>query len=444
MEAIEAARAKHWEELSESAGALGHNLRIVMKAGGVSSDEDIMTGSPELTCTAWLEYFLIDFGLSEKDGHDLKPVNRGDYLLDHLRAEFPQSGLPSDWDFLQIQEIKEILGLLSLVEARRTFENSSCRVCEKWESTPRSVEMPSAEAVNLYIGSCTSRALSPVTTKQYASTLKRYIKENPQLPKTPKPVEAFLDQFTPGNSRAINFTIIRGFHRFLHENYGVTDPTYKMKKPKIRKKIADSLSGDELIRLFQHPMSKRDRAALGVLSGCGLRVGEAVNLKFCHIGDEQLKVSGKTGDRYVPLMSNIRKSLLALQNGHNNDDPVFWGEHPHQPLGSSGFQGLVEKAFKLAGLTDIKQSPHTLRHTFGRNWIVQGGDVVSLQGIMGHSSLEMTQRYTNLEPIELISKNKKYNPLSSIFNDDSITPPDDNITSFEQSITPLDDNLTQC
>jgi integrase/recombinase XerD len=127
---------------------------------------------------------------------------------------------------------------------------------------------------------------------------------------------------------------------------------------------------------------------------------------------------------------------LSLRNGHKDDDPIFWGEHPHQPLKESGFQGIVKKAFKQAGITGKKSSPHTLRHTFGRIWTDKGGDAVSLKEIMGHSSLDMTQRYANLSQSEVIKKNNQFNPLISIS--------DEGITNVDQSLTTLDKSISQC
>lgn len=394
MEAIEVARTKHWQDMSVAAEATVNYLRIWQDKCGHLPDERI--------CNLWLDAKYFD---------KFRPAKYYNYLDEHLKAEFPEYKWPSDWEFVQIKDIEEIVGKLSIIAARRTFENTVCSVCEQWQSTPRMEQISGEEAVKRYIASCEARGLSKNTLEMYDSTLKRYIEATPQLPKDPQAIEAFLNQFTAGNSRLTHFKVIKGFHRFLYENYDIANPMNKMKTPKVKKTIPDSLSQEEVIKLFNQPMSDRDRTALMVMVGCGIRVGEAVNLKFSDIEDEQLKVSGKTGARNVPLRQDIRQSLLSLRNGHKDDDPIFWGEHPHQPLREAGFQGLVKKTFQQADITGKRASPHTLRHTFGRNWIVQGGDVVSLKVIMGHSSLEMTQRYTNLSPNEIISKNKKFNPL---------------------------------
>lgn len=434
--AIESARAIHFQELSESAGALVNNLRIVQKSAGVLVNDLMIVHESDLNNNCYSEWFIGDFMLGEEEVRDLKPVNHGDYLLEHLRAEFPDYKWPAEWYFLRIKEIEDIIGKLSIIEAKRTFENTVCSVCETWQFTPRRAEISSTEAVNHYLDSLKARSLTDITQKQYASILNRYIIANPQLPTDPEPIEVFLSQFKSDSSIRTHFNELKGFHRFLNERYDIANPMDKMKTPKIKKKIPDSLSKEEVIRLFNQPMSDRDRAALMVMVGCGLRKGECINLKFCDIEEEQLKVSGKTGDRYVPLHRDIRQSLLSLRNGHEDDDPIFWGEHPHQPLKESGFENLVKKAFKQAGITGKKDCPHMLRHTFGRIWHTQGGDLVSCQEIMGHASPEQTKQYVNMSQREIISKNNKFNPLISI--------PDEGITHDDQSITTLEKGLTQC
>jgi integrase/recombinase XerD len=122
---------------------------------------------------------------------------------------------------------------------------------------------------------------------------------------------------------------------------------------------------------------------------------------------------------------------------------VFWGSHPTQPLGHAGIQNLVRRAFKNGGIESGRASPHTLRHSFARNWITQGGDVASLKEILGHSSLAITQGYLALSNEDLICKNKKFNPLISIA-EDSITSANDSISTADDRINERDDDLTLC
>jgi integrase/recombinase XerD len=270
----------------------------------------------------------------------------------------------------------------------------------------------------------------------YASLLKRLADKFKKLPTAPEPLEEFISKF-PGDMTRLNyFKILRYFYIWAEKRFGVGNPTSQMRTPKVKKKVVPSLDGEEMQRLFSLPYSNRDSAVLKVLAGCGIRVGEAANLKFKDIGEQTLRVDGKTGERNVPLNSDIRDSLLVLKNGHKPDTPIFWGTNPVQPLGHAGFAGIVQKAFKRADIEGKRASPHTLRHTFGRNWITQGGDVTSLKAILGHASIAMTQQYVALSTEDLVSKNKQYNPLISITGD--------RLTTSDERLTASDSELSLC
>jgi len=63
-------------------------------------------------------------------------------------------------------------------------------------------------------------------------------------------------------------------------------------------------------------------------------------------------------------------------------------------------KSAIDNVFKrlkvTANITDVRCSPHTFRHTFSKHWILSGGDVYSLQRVLGHSRLDSTQKYVNL------------------------------------------------
>jgi len=214
-----------------------------------------------------------------------------------------------------------------------------------------------------------------------------------------------------------------------------------IKAPKVRKKLPPSLSSKELSMLLkQSRLSKRDRAVLLLLSGTGIRMGEAINLHFQDIKYGEAIVSGKTGQRKVPLPDMVRAELLEIRDGHGEDEPVFWGVHPVQPLKQAGLEGIVKKAFQNAGIEGVRASPHTLRHTFGRLWVAGNGDLVSLQRILGHTNIQQTQVYVSLAAEELQEKSNLYNPLLSIFNQ-SISSDDGRLPSNDGRIPAEDGRL---
>lgn len=147
----------------------------------------------------------------------------------------------------------------------------------------------------------------------------------------------------------------------------------------------------------------------------------------------QVAKSTKTGERNIPLLSRVRDALLALRDGHKIDAPVFWGTHPTQPLKHAGFLDIVRRAFRNASIEGKRASPHTLRHTFAKNWIAQDGDAPSLQKMLGHSSLEMVQRYVILVTEVLTRKDEKFNPLISV-SDQNIPSNDSTITTDDPKI----------
>lgn len=183
----------------------------------------------------------------------------------------------------------------------------------------------------------------------------------------------------------------------------------------------------------------RDRAIVLVLSGCGLRVSEAVNLTFGDVLDDVLIIKdakgAKSGGRKVPLNQEIKQALLDLKDGHDVSEPIFWGTHPTQPLKQAGIAGVVKKAFQSAGIEGKRASPHTPRHTFARNWITQGGDIASLQRILGHENLATTQRYLALVVEDLVDKNQKHNPLSGML--------DQRLSAADDRLSLLDPNISQ-
>ncbi|GAH70443.1 unnamed protein product, partial [marine sediment metagenome] len=102
-------------------------------------------------------------------------------------------------------------------------------------------------------------------------------------------------------------------------------------------------------------------------------------------------------------------NLVASNNGKS--DYVFLGQRG--VLTPSGIYRIVSKYLRVAGITPPKMGPHRLRHAFGRNYILNGGDTRSLQEIMGHESISVTEEYIALSPEEVQAKHHRFTPLRS-------------------------------
>jgi len=417
MTAIEEAKSEHWKELSDTAAQiLGFWREDAEHPHYIGDNACIITDD---------QFELIDGVIAQS-------------LLAHLKAEFGEFADIAKWQQLLFLGHAKALGKLVIVAKRRTFKGE-CDICRDYQ-TGAPVSLSTTEAVTAFLESHKAKGSSPHTIKHYQSCLSKFVASYKDLPSEPEPIENFLEQWE-GSTKRDYFKLIRNLYRFLNKRHGTINPTNKMDLPKVKGKVVSSLSSGELRRLCKvAKSSKRDNAILLLLSGTGIRVGEASNLKFGDIEEDTLKVDGKTGGCVVPLFPQVRDALLVLKDGHGASDFVFWGEHPHQPLGVAGFQRVVKKSFTEAGITGKRASPHTLRHSFARNWITQGGDAVSLKAILGHASLEMTQRYVNLAVENLQSKNSRHNPLLCL---GSLSQPDGSISSADRSISPIDVSLSR-
>jgi len=426
MTAIEQARSEHWRVITKQAESLRSLWWKYLDGPYIGAD----TG------------YIVDDAYFESV--DRLVVSS---LLSHLKSEFSEFESIADWKGLFGVNLSSTqLSKLDLISHRGTFQGT-CAICEHWQESQSA--KPALMTLQLMQAYLEPHKSSPSTYQMYFSILSRFAKAYEFLPIEPEPIEDFLSQFKGDTTRLSYYKALRWFYKWCERRYEVTNPIDKVRAPRARKKVVPSLSREEVGRLLNQKFSKRDRTILQLLVGCGLRVGEASRLTFEDISKDTLKVpvTGKTGERVVPLRHDIRDALLALRDGHKLDAPIFWGTHPTQPLKTAGFEQVVKKAFEGAGIQGKRSSPHTLRHTFARSWITNGGDVISLQKILGHASLEETQKYVSLVTDDLVSKNQKFNPLLSVTQDispadDSISPTDDSISPADQSLSPADDRQT--
>lgn len=170
------------------------------------------------------------------------------------------------------------------------------------------------------------------------------------------------------------------------------------------KRLLDSLNGDALL-------------IAQICLATGARWSEAEGLRVSQVRDGQVHFTGtKSGkNRSVPIDDPLIAALNRHHNQRNEKNEVNQGRMFKYSYGA--FREGVEKAGQEL---PRGQLTHVLRHTFASHFIMNGGSILVLQKILGHSSLTMTMRYAHLAP-EHFQEVKMLNPLSSLIRQE-VTP----------------------
>lgn len=199
----------------------------------------------------------------------------------------------------------------------------------------------------------------------------------------------------------------------------------KIELPKTKRKQVSFLSQDETERLMeaidgQSPQELRDKAILELLYSSGLRVSELCNLNRDHInlkrGEFMVRGKGQK-DRPVFISPEATECLATyLETRGDEAKPLFirysgfkTGDKDGESfrLTPRSVQRMVSHYAKLAGITK-HVSPHTLRHSFATDLLMNGADIRSVQSMLGHSNIATTQVYTHVTDQHLREVHEKF------------------------------------
>ena len=269
--------------------------------------------------------------------------------------------------------------------------------------------MRSEAALRNFLLHCQAENLKPATIAWYESKLAPFIKTYPNLPLKPELIESFLATIKgEPQTRHAYFRAFRAFYNFVRSRSHKSNPMDKVTAPRCPHKVMPTLEPAELMRvLFQSKISDRDRAILTLLIDTGARADEVATLRWQDVKTDTICVNGKTGQREIPISEETKRLMAGIRKP--GDDYVFMGDRGH--LTRSGIYRIVRHYFAMAGISGPKLGPHRLRHTFGKTYLVAGGDVRSLQLIMGHANIATTERYSALALENTIAKHHKFTPL---------------------------------
>ena len=219
---------------------------------------------------------------------------------------------------------------------------------------------------------------------------------------------------------------IRAFFSWLHkEGYTSEHVLGKLRLPKVPQVLIEPLSDVEVAAIFSafdanSSAGARAICIITLMLDSGLRASEITGLlaRDVHLDQGYMKVMGKgEKERIVPFGSASQKSLLKYFY-HFRPDPIH-SRIENLFLTLDGYtmtyNALRQVMNRLTERTGIERlHAHLFRHTFAVNYIVNGGDVFTLQQILGHTTLEMVRRYIHLASAHVMSQHKRFSPVDNM------------------------------
>lgn len=219
------------------------------------------------------------------------------------------------------------------------------------------------------------------------------------------------------------FRAIRAFFSWCYREELIAENLpEKVRLPKAQRKTIDVLTDSEIRQLYnsfnlRHTLQLRNCCICTLMLDSGLRLNEVVTLTLdrLRIPEGYAIVDGKGGkQRVVPLGYHSRRLLLrylARRPGSIQNSAVFL-QNNLTPVTDNTLRLLFRRLKKKAGIPRLRA--HLLRHTFATRYLENGGDLYTLQQILGHTSLEMVKRYVHFTPRKTQSTFVKYSPLDSL------------------------------
>lgn len=218
---------------------------------------------------------------------------------------------------------------------------------------------------------------------------------------------------------------LRSFARFC-DKHGLASTTAfaGIRPPRQPKSLPKALSVDESRSLIDMAeamaetpwIAVRDVAVLTLIYGCGLRISEALNLTADEAPTDErevIRVVGKGGrERLVPVLPAVRQAVDAYRHACpyplEPDEPLFRGARGGK-LSPRIVQKTTEQLRNALGL-EPTATPHALRHSFATHLLGRGGDLRTIQELLGHASLSTTQIYTKVDSQRLIDVYRNAHP----------------------------------
>ena len=247
------------------------------------------------------------------------------------------------------------------------------------------------------------------TAKSYLIHVKKYLeflkKDNPDFQNAKDYILKKLEKNEPSSVHHSIFAIEYFFRNILNQKINIP-------KPKRNKKIPEILTQEEIRKMISSINNIKHKLILKMIYGCGLRVGEIINLKKSDINFNEkiihIKLAKGKKDRFVKIPESLIEELQAYIRLLSSE--ILFQSNRGGKLTKKTIGKIVQTAAKKARIKK-RVYPHLLRHSFATHLLEQGTDLRIIQKLLGHSDIKTTQIYTHISQANI--KNIK-SPLDNI------------------------------
>ena len=241
-------------------------------------------------------------------------------------------------------------------------------------------------------------------------------------------VEKYLEKLNKDDvktsSIARKLTTIKTFHNYLFQKQKISvDVTETIERPKLRKKLPNVLTVDEVDRLLdidcKTKFDYRNKSMLELMYGTGLRITELLDLKLNDFDLENcvIRCYGKgSKERIVPIGEYTMESLMNYLEIRNEllrkrTCEYLFLNNLGGRLSRFSFFKILKKMLVEKGIhKDV--SPHSLRHSFATHMLEYGADLRSIQELLGHSDIATTKIYTHISNNKIKKEYEEFHPRS--------------------------------
>ncbi|MFA4917131.1 MAG: tyrosine-type recombinase/integrase [Syntrophales bacterium] len=278
-----------------------------------------------------------------------------------------------------------------------------------------------------YLVACQVESKTTSTIEIYAVVINAFLKFNDNPKPDKDTIRMFLKQVQDTgvsiHTQHIYFRTLKTFFTWLvGEKVIKHSPMEGMKAPRLPKLVITPLSNEDISHLVlctsgERFVDVRNRAIIFSLLDNGVRLQEMAGIMLSDINMNKgcIKVYGKGHkERFVPIGKRAKQALLSYIARRVDTYPVLWLTEERKPLTAGGLQIQLRRLCKQAEVHSSKRGAHIFRHTFAINYLRNGGDLFTLQQILGHATLDMTRKYTSsLSFDDALKVHQKVSPMDN-------------------------------